>query len=76
MFVYVVSLEHNENASECEGTWGVFSDLIKASKAVQQWMEDYEEFLTDYSHDEGSPVYVYYTTKSIWKIERIILDDM
>ena len=74
--VYVVSLEHNEHAMECEGVWGVFSSDIKAMQAVSQWMDDYDEVMLDYSHDEFSTVWIYYTTKSIWKVERITIDDM
>lgn len=74
MDTYILSLSSTLGKLElCEGVWGVFDTLDKAMIAAQKCIAAYDEIVYDWDWDE--PVWLIFTNKSTWRIERLKMND-
>ena len=76
MLVYSVSYFSSDSRMKCvNGVWCVCSSLEKAQRAIQIYMERYEETLLDMKEKRDGLIY-YYTNEGRYIIECIELDDI
>ena len=60
----------------CDGVWGVFSTWEKARDAIYVHLKNYDETVQDMDFNEFNLVYLWYTNKSIYKVESVTVDEI